>query len=700
MQRRSDLEFPRQNARTRRFALGVPRDVAIAADGSRLMFLRARSGTDPCTLLWQFDVAAAREHLLVDPQTLLAEGGTLPAEERARRERHREAASGVVRFSSDRELQRAVFDLEGRLYTVDASATVRRLPAAGAAVDPRIDASGQRFAYVCDGALHVITLDGEHYQTLMSPEAPTVRYGLAEHVAAEEMGREHGYWWSPDGSHLAVARVDVARVQRWHISDPADPQAVPRTIAYPAAGTVNADVSLHIVDLNGTSLAVQWDRAAYEYLARVEWSTHGLRIVVQSRNQHILRILDVDPGSGSTTLIREDQDDCWVDLVDGLPARLSDGSLVWSVDSGGAKRLVVGSDIVTEPDLEVRSVADVDGDVVLFRASREPTEVGLWTWSAAGGVTAFPSDGARPGVDEGWRAGGTTVVVHRRLELPGAEVTVHRGGEVTPLTSLAETPVVTPSVTIAALSDRQLRSAILFPTGHAPGSARLPVLLDPYGGPAFQKVTASANVYLELQWFADQGFAVLVVDGRGTPGRGPRWSREVRGDRAMTPLEDQVDALHAAAARWPDLDLTRVAIRGWSYGGFLAALAVLRRPDVFHCAVAGAPVTDQRMYDTHYTERYLGHPDEEPDGYERSSLLGDARRLERPLMIIHGLSDDNVVVAHSFRLSAALFAAGRPHAFLPLPGVTHSTNREEVAEQLLLLQLDFIRRSLPPPGAL
>ena len=247
---------------------------------------------------------------------------------------------------------------------------------------------------------------------------------------------------------------------------------------------------------------------------------------------------------------------------------------------------------------------------------------------------------------------------------------------------------------LAKLGKRALRSAVVFPHGHESGSARLPVLLDPYGGPQHQKVLAAAGGYLESQWFADHGFAVLVVDGRGTPGRGSEWARAVHGDLATPVLEDQVDGLTAAAAEWPDLDLSRVAIRGWSFGGYLAALAVLRRPDVFHAAVAGAPVTDWHLYDTHYTERYLGLPDTKPANYERSSLLVDAARLERPLMLIHGLSDDNVVVAHTFRLSAALLAAGRTHTVLPLTGATHMANDEVIAENLLLLELAFIQRAL------
>ncbi|MEO5899547.1 MAG: S9 family peptidase, partial [Ilumatobacteraceae bacterium] len=200
---------------------------------------------------------------------------------------------------------------------------------------------------------------------------------------------------------------------------------------------------------------------------------------------------------------------------------------------------------------------------------------------------------------------------------------------------------------------------------------------------------------LSSQWFADQGFAVVIIDGRGTPGRGTEWEREVHRDLATAVLDDQIDALHAAAQEHP-LDLGRVAIRGWSFGGYLAALAVMRRPDVFHAAIAGAPVTEWRLYDTHYTERYLGDPSVDAGPYAANSLLPQAGDLTRPLLLIHGLADDNVVAAHSLQLSSALLAEGKPHELLALVGVTHMTPQEVVAEHLLLHQLDFLRRSLPP----
>jgi dipeptidyl-peptidase 4 len=550
-----------------------------------------------------------------------------------------------------------------------------------------------------------VTLDAGADALLTGPHGePGVMFGLAEFVAAEEMDRTRGYWWAPDGSAVLVARVDETPVQRWHIADPANPGRAPREVGYPSAGTPNAEVSLVYAGLDGSRVPLDWDRAAFPYLVTVEWAEAGALIVVQSRDQRRMRLLSADPARGTTTVLREDTDRHWVDIVAGVPGWTGDGRIVWTADSEGARRLLVAAPgeltdgtaaPVTPVDLQVRGVADIDGNTVLFSASeRDPTEVALWAYGPQGVAEVTTEHG----VSTGLRTGGTTVVLHRSLDAPGVTVTVRtesRPGEKITVTSFAEHPSLpAPRPALFTAGERDVRTALLLPSWHRPGSGKLPVLMDPYGGPGMQRVVAAQGAFADSQWFAEQGFAVVVADGRGTPGRGPDWERAVAGDLAGPVLEDQVAALAAAAARCADLDTGRVAIRGWSFGGYLAALAVLRRPDVFHAAVAGAPVTDWQLYDTHYTERYLGHPDENGAAYERSSLLGDAAELARPLLIIHGLADDNVVAAHTLRLSAALLAAGRPHSVLPLSGVTHMTPQEEVAENLLLLQVDFLRKAL------
>jgi dipeptidyl-peptidase-4 len=693
-----DQSFPRRFARTRRFTLGQPRSFRVSADGSQVTFLRSGSGTDPVNALWSFDVDSAEEQVLADPTTLLVGGEErLPPAELARRERARESASGVVSYAADPELRLATFSLGGLLFVVDvATGDVRRPSELDGAFDPRPDPTLRRVAFVVEGSLRVVDLGGGGDEVLAGEEGPDVTWGVAEFVAAEEMDRSRGYWWAPDGEAILAARVDTSGVEEWHINDPAHPARPPARIRYPPAGTPNADVSLHLLRLGGGQVEVGWDREVFPYLVTVDWSAgHPPILMVQSRDQRTMRVLTADPSTGATTTIREVRDDAWLDIVVGVPRWLRDGRLVSTADLEDTRRLVFDDDPVTPRGLQVRRVVDVGDDAVLFTASEEPTEVHLWRVSSEGELHRVTS---QPGVHDGAAGGRTVVTVSSTVDRSGSVARVLRdGNEVATIRSNAETPGITPRISIARTPSRDLRYVVLFPD-EDPGGP-LPVLMDPYGGPQSQRVVAARDAFLQSQWFADQGFAVVVADGRGTPGRGSAWDRAVRGDLASAPLEDQVEALHAAAEAHPGrFDLDRVAIRGWSFGGYLAALAVLRRPDVFHAAVAGAPVTDWRLYDTHYTERYLGQPDENPDAYRASSVLDDAAKLERPLLLIHGLADDNVVVANTLQLSAALTAAGRPHSVLPLPGVTHMTPQEVVAENLLLLQVGFLRQALKLEG--
>ncbi|HEX2316533.1 MAG TPA: DPP IV N-terminal domain-containing protein, partial [Thermomonospora sp.] len=575
------ISYPRQSARTRRFTLGVPRGFQIAPDGSCVAFLRTRSGTDPVTCLWVLDLATGEERLVADPAALDVAGEEeLPAEERARRERAREQAGGVVGFAADRDLRTAVFALGGQLFATDLRAgTVRALPAATPVFDPRPDPSGRRVAYVSGRTLRMIGLDGEGDRALVRPESDQVSYGLAEFIAAEEMGRMRGYWWAPDGTRLLVARVDETPVTRWHVADPANPDRPATELAYPAAGTPNAYVALYVIGEDGDRTAVVWDRGEFPYLVTAVWDRHGPMIVVQSRDQRVMRVLTIDPDHGGTTVLHVAHDARWLEVVPGVPARTRGGDLVWTVEDAEAdtRRLTVGGEPVTPPGLQVRSVLGVEGDAVLFTASEEPTEIHLWSYDPSG-LTRL-SEGQ--GVFGGTRSGRVTVTTASRLDRDGVEVRVTGPDFDHEIASRAETPVITPSVRLLNAGERGIRTAVVLPTGWEPGAGRLPVLMDPYGGPHAQRVLAVRRAYTEAQWLADQGFAVVIADGRGTPARGPAWERAVHGDFAGPVLEDQVTALEEAARAFPDaLDLGRVGIRGWSFGGWLAALAVLRRPDV------------------------------------------------------------------------------------------------------------------------
>lgn len=702
----AELSFPRQYARTLHFSLGEPRSFAVAPDRSRIAFLRSSGGTDRVNSLWICDLADAgpTERLVADPSRLLAGEEELTPQERVRRERSREGSAGIVAFATDQAVEVAAFALSGRLFAARlATGQVDDLAASGPVADPRLSPDGRHIAYVTDGALRVVSPDGPGDRAVAEPDDAEITWGLADFIAAEEMDRHRGFWWSPDSDRLLAARVDNTPVGQWWIADPSRPDRPPTQVRYPAAGTPNADVSLALIGLDGSRTDVVWDRAGFPYLATVVWSAgNPPLLLVQARDQKSQLLLTVDTATGHTDILETERSDIWLDLIPGVPAWSPGGRLVHVVERDDARVVTLDGAALTGPELHVRGVLDVDDDSVLVLASAgeeaaEP-EIGEVHVYRVGeqGVSRVSSS---PGVHDAVRAGHLTVVSSRTLEHPGVRVRVLDGDDViAEISSHAETPVLTARPEFVLAGERRIPCAVLLPTGYREASGRLPVLMDPYGGPHGQRVASSQRSHLTSQWFADLGFAVVVADGRGTPGRCPSWEKAVHHDLAAVSVADQVDALHSLADRYP-LDLGRVGIRGWSYGGYLAALAVLRRPDVFHAGIAGAPVTYQWFYDTHYTERYLGDPHVNPEVYAANSPVTDeglsgAVEPHRPLMVIHGLADDNVVVAHSLRLSSALLEAGRPHEVLPLTGVTHMATQEQVAENLLLLQVDFLRRSL------
>ncbi|MEU1279917.1 prolyl oligopeptidase family serine peptidase [Streptomyces sp. NPDC005805] len=718
------LSFPRQSARTQRFTLGAPRAFTVSPDGSRVVFLRSASGTDRTGLLWVLDLdgPVPRERIAADPRELAAGSEEdLPAEERARRERSREGSAGVVEYAVDGAAELAAFALSGRLFTAELRAgTARELPVAGPVIDPRPSPDGRYVAYAAGGALRVTGAEGGGDRALAEPDGPGVTFGLAEFVAAEEMGRSRGFWWSPDSDRLLVARVDDSEVRRWWISDPAHPDRRPAEIAYPAAGTPNAEVRLFAVALDGERTEIVWDRERYPYLARVHWSAAGPPLLlVQSRDQRTQVNLAADPETGATRPVLVEEDPAWLELFPGAPAwrpaapgtdtdtdaGAGDASrLVRIADLDDARVLAAGDRVLTGPDLHLRAILDLGEDDVLVSASAGESAAAPETGEIH--IYRVGDDGPRrvsdgPGVHTAVRSGAVTVLASARPDASGTTARVLRDGEqIAVVASYAERPALTARPLLVEAGPRRIPCAVLLPSGHREGDGPLPVLMDPYGGPHGRRVLAAHHAHLTAQWFADQGFAVVVADGRGAPGRSPGWEKAIGGDFGLI-LDDQVEALQALAKSFP-LDLERVAIRGWSFGGYLAGMAALRRPDVFHAAVVGAPVTDQRLYDTHYTERYLGDPHERPEVYTANSLVGDdgltvAETPHRPMLIVHGLADDNVVVAHALRLSSALLSAGRPHEVLPLTGVTHMTPQEQVAENLLLLQVDFLKRSLGLP---
>ncbi|MEU9034201.1 prolyl oligopeptidase family serine peptidase [Streptomyces sp. NPDC048352] len=677
------------SADTARFTHGSPRGFAFGDAGRILWFLRSTGPTDPLDGLWVLDTATGAETLLADPRELSPEPGGLPVAERRLRERTRLVAAGIGSYALSGNGRRAVFPLYGRLYEVacDGAGAPARIPAAGPALDPRPNGDGSRTAYVADDALYV------HPGGRVSPD-DGARWGLAEFAAAEELDRPRGHWWSPDGVTLLAARVDESALPRRHFADPEHPELPAEDFAYPEAGGPNADVQLWVFGPGGGRVRLDWDAAAYPYVSDAGWESRTeILLTVQDRLQQNVLLLSADPATGRTRELSRTTHPRWVDPLPGTPARLPDGRMLTAADAPGgtARGLALDGKPLTGEGIQVRRVAGVhEGRLLIEAGLRDPAEQQVLLLDPDSGELTPLADG--PGVHSvSASAAGSLLLT--RADADGIRRTVRTpdGRELSPADLAAPLPYRVEPV-LERVTEHGVPTALVLPRGHVPGRP-LPVLMDSYGGPGYQDVSAEPRRWQHRQWWADQGFAVVTVDNRGTPYVSPAFTHAMYRGFSEVTLEDQVAALRALGERHRDLDLGRVGIRGWSYGGYLSAMAVLRRPDVFHAAAAGAAPTDFRHYDTAYTERYLGLPQEHPEVYERDSLIADAPGLTRPLLLVTGLADDNVHPSHTLRLSRALTDAGRPHQLLALPGVTHMTPGG-TREKIMALELEFFRREL------
>jgi dipeptidyl-peptidase-4 len=690
------------SARTGRFSYGAPRAAAFADGGRLLCFLRSAGPTDPYDALWVLDTVTGEERLLADPRALAPEGGELPLVERQLRERIRLTAAGIGSYALSGDGRFAVFALYGRLMRTGTGPDGKpeEVPTPGPVFDPRPSAEGSRIAYVGDNRLYVAECAEhtghagltEHAGSGPVPVSPAdgARWGIAEFAAAEELGRSRGHWWAPGGRTLLAARVDESALPRFDYGG---------DFAYPMVGGPNADVQLWVLDAGeadgkgerAAGVRLEWDAAAYPYVTEAGWESDGeILLTVQDRLQREALLLTADPATGRTRVLSRTAHPLWVDPLPGTPARLADGRMLTSADTPGgeARGLAVDGRPLTGDDLQVRSVeGEFEGSLIVTAARDEPADQHI--------VLVDPDSGALRQLTHGAGVHGVTISAGTLLitaARPGDgvrhTVKTAEGRELT-LRDLSEPLPYRVAARLARVTEHRLPTAVVLPRGHVAGQ-RLPVLLDVYGGPGAQAVTNDPRPQQHRQWWADQGFAVVTVDNRGTSNVSPAFTYAMYRGFSRVTLDDQVAALHELAELHPELDLTRVAVRGWSYGGYLAALAVLRRPDVFHVGIAGAPPTDFRAYDTAYTERYLGIPAENPGVYEEDCLVKDAAKLRRPLMLIHGLADDNVHPSHSLRLSEALTDAGRAHEVLTLDGVSHLTPGG-VREWLMERELGFLR---------
>jgi dipeptidyl-peptidase-4 len=706
-----ETSFLRDLAETRAFLLGRPVKATPTPDGKAVLFLRGQARSSRLSL-FEFDVAASRTRELLTPEQLLkgAEEKLSP-EEKARRERQRVSVGGFAGFHLSPDGALILLSLSGKLYTVErATGASRELPTGpGPLVDPKFSPDGKHVSYVRGQDVYVLNLvtGKEHAVTTGGTEA--VAHGLAEFVAQEEMDRYTGYWWSPDSRHIAYEEADARGVEVWYVADPSRPGQPPQPSFYPRPGKANVKVRLGVVPVQGgPTVWVEWDRDRYPYLGAVHWPKAGpLLLTVQTRDQRELAVLQADAETGKTTTLLKETDPAWVNLRQEVPHWLKGGSgFLWVSERAGGPRLDLRAPggelrrVLVPPDRGYQGLVTVDvkrGQLV-YNASTDPTQSQLvWARLDTGEPIRQTTD---PGLHSAVfsRDHSVYVVTSRpKKGMPRTSVSSDVKGPLGELPSVAEDPPFTPRVEyVKPEGGKGFYSAVVRPRDFDPAK-RYPVIVDVYGGPHHKQVVAAEGRWLLDQWYADQGFVVVAIDGRGTPDRGRDWERAIKDRFGSVPLDDQVAGLKALGARFREMDLSRVGIDGWSFGGYMAALAVMKRPDVFKAAVAGAPVVDWHDYDTHYTERYLGVPPKDEEGYKEGSLLTYAAGLRRPLLLLHGTADDNVYFRHSLRLVDALFRAGRDVEMLPLSSLTHMVPDPLVMERLHGRIALFFRRHLGTP---
>jgi len=434
----------------------------------------------------------------------------------------------------------------------------------------------------------------------------------------------------------------------------------------------------------------------------VRWKDQApLTILVQNRQQTEEALLRVDVETGSTALLLVEKDDAWINLDQSMPKWFPDGSaFLWTTERNGAWQLELrGADgrllrPLTTPEFRYKGLIDLDPEskVVFVSGGDDPTQTHLFRLSTEASAAAPVQLTTQPGQHSATFSENHQVYVYTTSTMDGKRTQVVRsadGRELGRLQSVAEEPPFVPNIELTTVGSDPSFHAVLVRPRNFDSRRRYPVIVSVYGGPHAQTVSASPSGYLLQQWIADHGFIVVSIDGRGTPSRGRDWERVIKGNLIDVTLNDQVAGLKALGKKYRELDLNRVGIYGWSFGGYFSAMAVMRRPDVFDAGVAGAPVSEWLDYDTHYTERYMGLPDDNASGYVASSVLTYAKDLEKPLLIIHGTSDDNVYFSHSLKMSNALFRAGKTHDFLALSGFTHMVPDPLVTTRLYQRIVDY-----------
>ncbi len=677
----------------------VPGNLAFSPDDTLITYLHSPEG-NLSRQLYAFDVATAVTRQLVHPPGGGVTDETISLEEALRRERLRQRETGITQYAWSKKGNHLLIPLHGSLYVQDGPDAPLRLLLTGDGpplLDARFSPDGQHIAYVQDAELYIIPTAGGSPQQLTSGARGTGRtHGLAEYVAQEEMGRYHGYWWSPDSQHLAFVQVDETHIPIYrivHQGKDAVGDGAQEDHRYPFAGQANARVKLGVISAKGGE-PVWMDLGDNEdiYLARVAWLPNGrLTAQIQNREQSRLDLRAFDPQTGAATTLLSETSAVWINLHN-LFQPLRNGRFLWGSERSGYQHLYLYEGYgelvrpLTQGEWLVEAIAAVDeqNETVYFTATRHsPLERHLYAVSLNGSqprqITALP--GMHDVVIDHARQ--RFLDVHHNRHTPPT-ITLRALADGRLLTTLPNTPdprvsqLNLPAPQLVTLPTRDgitLHGAIYHPPqSYGPGPH--PTIVSVYGGPHAQRVQESwlLTVDLRAQYLAQRGFLVFKLDNRGSARRGLHFEGAIRHNLGDIEVQDQVDGVNWLINQGLT-DPNRVGIYGWSYGGYMAAIALARAPHTFHVAVAGAPVTHWDGYDTHYTERYMGLPQSNPQGYQISSVMHHAPHIRGKLLLVHGLIDENVHFRHTARLINALNRARIPYDLLIFPDERHMPRR-------------------------
>ena len=699
----------------------VAKGVSLSPDGQLVAFLRSREDNVDVQDLWAAPTGPGEPYKLIDARALVPDAGELSEAEKARRERMRISARGVVEYSWDQQGRYILAPLEGDIFLANrADGKVRRLTETPAdEIDAKVSPKGSYVSYVRDQNLIVYDLASGKETPITDDGAGLISWGTAEFIAQEEMDRDTGYWWSPDERYIALTRVDespVDIVPRFEITGGGATMVEQR---YPRAGRPNAVVELYVRDLqSGARVKVDLGANTDIYLARVNWSGDGKTLYVQrqSRDQKTLDLLSVDPTTGASRVILSQKASAWVDLNDDFRV-LADGRFIWSNEDSGWRHLYLydrnGRRIraITRGDYPVKHLDGVNeqtGDVYFTASMRDGKELpieqqmfranlnrtvdpvavtpggGWWTVSVNGPATAYVgnySDPATPPQSALYRIDGTRV---RWIE----ENRLDASHPFAPYVSRLRTP----EFGTMQSHGQTLVWRMTTPPDFDP-SKKYPVVMQVYGGPGTGAGVQKSWQPLTNQLLTEAGYIVFRIDNRGEGDRSQAFETSIYRRLGIPAVEDQ-----AQAAQWlktlPYVDPDHIAVMGWSFGGFLSLLTLTDKDANLAAALAGAAPTQWSLYDTHYTERYMSTPQDNPEGYAATDILPRLNDMTGRLLILHGMADDNVIFGNATRVIDALQAKSVPFEMMLYPGQRHGVRGDPRQLQQWRTYLDFLDRTI------